>query len=278
VWQKDILRMRFNPDQPRFPNLQEQSLPDLIAKYRPLRKESAKMDFERIVKIFEGEFWASAPDSLNDPFDCLPSLQISHRSDRRERYRTYVKFLQPHATDEEVDFYVKTVSLEESARNLLESARKNAAIISFSEGGNFNPLLWSHYASGHSGVCICVDALAFQYRTACTLYPVTYTSIRPGLFFPPDDPFRNGEISLEAAYLTKPDCWAYEKEWRAILKSSGPLSFPKHLVKVVILGAKLDAEYEDRIIGLCKKRSETIEVFKVIFREQIYHPKFMKVI
>ena len=65
-----------------------------------------------------------------------------------------------------------------------------------------NPVLWSHYADSHRGMC-----LGFEIEGSI-LQPVRYVRTRPDLTIPPTDE------TARQLLLTKYWDWRYEKEWR----------------------------------------------------------------
>jgi Protein of unknown function (DUF2971) len=78
---------------------------------------------------------------------------------------------------------------------------KRCGMLCFSKHWN-NPLLWSHYADKHRGMC-----LGFEIDEN-TLKPVTYVSDRPELLMPPT------EESINQLLFTKFEDWQYEEELR----------------------------------------------------------------
>ncbi|APV50631.1 hypothetical protein BWI17_13595 [Betaproteobacteria bacterium GR16-43] len=74
---------------------------------------------------------------------------------------------------------------------------------------HLSPLLWAHYASGHSGVCLEFDATQEPFRNAVRVeYEQDY----------PTPDFANGNVDQLAriGLLTKAAWWEYEKEFRLI--------------------------------------------------------------
>jgi hypothetical protein len=78
---------------------------------------------------------------------------------------------------------------------------KSYGVICFSKQWD-NPLLWSHYAEKHQGMC-----LGFEVNED-SLKAVTYVSDRPELVIPPT------EASISQLLFTKFEDWKYEDEMR----------------------------------------------------------------
>jgi len=78
-------------------------------------------------------------------------------------------------------------------------------VLSFSEDPK-HPLMWSHYADAHRGICI-----GFRRDFFSQAMPVRYPQRVPRL-----DAGLPPETKRAAAFLTKRPAWAYEREWRLI--------------------------------------------------------------
>ena len=66
-----------------------------------------------------------------------------------------------------------------------------------------NPVLWSHYADKHRGICLGFDIARRGVK------PVTYQSERPRLRFPPS------RLDADQLLYTKFLDWQHEEEWRS---------------------------------------------------------------
>lgn len=77
-----------------------------------------------------------------------------------------------------------------------------------------NPVLWSHYADKHAGICLGFDV------PQDTLKPVRYTAVRPPLQAPPT------KDSADRLLYTKYKDWKYEQELRGwfTLEKRDPVS------------------------------------------------------
>jgi hypothetical protein len=105
-------------------------------------------------------------------------------------------------------------------------------------------LMWSHYASSHTGICI-----EFETNTQDTLFQ----ACKSVNYLPYYNNFTVDDIVdvsfsdiVERACLFKAEQWAYEKEWRLIVRSSRILDFdfsPECLTGV-ILGCRISEDDE----------------------------------
>jgi len=95
--------------------------------------------------------------------------------------------------------------LRDTLRSYKKEMNEKFGLVCFSDDW-VNPLMWSHYAEKHRGIC-----LGFDVDTR-VLHQVRYVSDRPSLEVPP---------TLETAQgllWTKFRDWSYEREWRAWLQ------------------------------------------------------------
>lgn len=91
--------------------------------------------------------------------------------------------------------------LREALRGFKKEMEQRYGLICFSKQWD-NPLLWSHYADMHRGIC-----LGFEVDER-GLRPVRYVTERPDLRIPPTIE------SMEEILFTKFKDWQYEEEWR----------------------------------------------------------------
>lgn len=121
-----------------------------------------------------------------------------------------------------------------------------------------NPLLWSHYADKHRGICLGFDV---DRRGLC---PVNYMEERSEL---PDAPTEEFASQL---YSTKYAGWKYEQEWRVTIQFDeeedrprfyywGPQSFI--VLREVIVGLDCGTTRED-VEAALGEHSDHIEIIK----------------
>ena len=140
-------------------------------------------------------------------------------------------------------------------------------------------LMWSHYANKHYGFCLEYDftpTLSYQpndlLMAQLMLFPVHYSDDRPLLskaLFDSKNLFnyiknkklpQNTLEKLMYGLLGKSLDWSYEKEWRIFqLAKQETMKLPK--ARKVFLGANMEEETKQRIIGIAKKKE--IPVFQM---------------
>jgi|SRR6267143_3161473 len=91
--------------------------------------------------------------------------------------------------------------LREALRGFKKQLAERFGVICFCKQWH-NPLLWSHYADKHRGIC-----LGFEIDER-GLKAVSYVTERPNLQIPPT------KESMDELLFTKYRDWQYEEEWR----------------------------------------------------------------
>lgn len=187
-------------------------------------------------------------DAFNDPFECSianvsPRDNPEALSVLRERYSAEAG-IPEHIKRQirEMDGSAFAEMMSRIARERVEDAKRafiaRRGVVCFAER-NENLLMWSHYSSGGSGMCL-------EFRTDHEMFEkaekVTYSKAPPAL-----DPLailaslsRDEQPAWIAdMYCTKPDDWRYEEEWRVIHREKGTAyTYPKELLKAVYFGPK----------------------------------------
>jgi hypothetical protein len=127
-----------------------------------------------------------------------------------------------------------------------------------------SPVLWSHYAEKHNGICLGFDVIKSE------LHEVNYSPTRIALKLEDEVATGLDDATAMAVTLTKFSDWSYEHEWRLIVPlaetvQEGSLHFqefgPNLRLKRVIVGASSDisrAQIHAALGGLCLP----VDVFK----------------
>ena len=149
-------------------------------------------------------------------------------------------------------------------KRFIDSQNNRTGLLSFS--GNWtNPVLWSHYATRHKGIC-----LGFDLRRS-TVETVEYTDERLRKALPDDkDPETIPKAIQDRLCRTKSRDWQYEQELRVLVdlakaKTEGPLHFwpfdENMRLAEVILGPRCDRQLSS-ITGLVAGSSAQAVAFK----------------
>ena len=215
--------------------------------------------------LLNRELYFSTVQGLNDPLD--------GQLDMHAFYQNLVKSLNP-TVDEETNrkaFLVhllnahsfkrpgseKSIGLNEA----LQEFMRQVGVLSLSKTA-VDPLLWSHYAAGHSGVCLGFDVDKIRSDSVFIRDDIDYRSHPPyhalflelaeelGQFVRPwenhrydnklGDEFYTRQISrlMHANLLVKSESWKYEKEYRLIRSTSGFEPFSPDSLQSIILGTR----------------------------------------
>jgi len=208
----------------------------------------------------------AAPTSFNDPYDCKVHFRPRVSSaDLRRKHVALVKKYMPQLNRAQrrakVAGDLKTVDPDEFLLKVsqgLQEAVEKLGVLSLSASDR-NILLWSHYAAGHTGLCLKFLATAdtpFFGRAQ----PVQYSVAYPEVELLRDSPDRH----IDAFLLTKAIDWKYEEEWRIIDHDSGPGEkvFPEGLLVGVILGARMPTEDKEVVVKRLGARKDPVQIYQ----------------
>jgi hypothetical protein len=142
--------------------------------------------------------------------------------------------------------------------------RQRIRVCAFTETHR-NPVVWSHYADEHRGICIEFDTDHIDIRNNlldAVIYSNTVPTLKP-----------NSWADERLSFLNKTKEWAYEKEWRYIVKEdSSFLTFNDSAIKRLLLGTRFqddDLEWVDFWLShYTQKRS--VPVVKMKFASTDY--------
>jgi hypothetical protein len=226
--------------------------PEFLYHYYPLRidEENKDRDLARVVRaVTSNEVYFSSINGFNDPFDCRP-IYVADEKD----FFPWVDAVKndgrfpPEMWEAIKDRWQRgDVTLDQVCSHLKEKvpeiiADKNGIFCLSSDGQNV--LMWSHYASSHTGVCLKFIA------TSTTEFfgeaqEVNYKKDRPivNIFL------KNDQKLAEDTFLTKNIDWKYESEFRIVgpKRKPGIHKFPKHLLKGLIFGSRIASDQEDAL-------------------------------
>jgi hypothetical protein len=194
--------------------------------------------------IKSGEVYFAPHANFNDPFDCNPSFPAS--AILRQQDPVTGEWVKRHPKDLDpnnlaIDFQVTT---RDFGRNTFFD---DWSIVSLSLDP-IHPLLWSHYASSHTGICI-------EYTLDTSLLPkkiglrqVTYSDKRPPFgmrqTFGNNEQIRNAMIEVLS---TKAEYWSYEQEVRLIKQiSPAALSVDGMKISSLIIGCRTSPENTEK--------------------------------
>jgi len=207
--------------------------------------------------LSNSQLWFSKPAELNDPFDC--------RVDIIDCLENAIKYFGGINQSKWRDLMTLRTK-HEVILNTIQMHSKELGLCSFSGSININenPLLWSHYANKHEGVCLMykIPHDFVSNKNVLAISPVTYDEEdnqpltkwfieNAGLF--DRDNIDDLLMGLHKYVLTiKDNSWSYEGETRLIRDQSGLLYIDKVFLAQVTFGLHTDTENENRIKDILK--------------------------
>ena len=167
--------------------------PQLVFKYKSV---SGSVDFCRLLNIIrDNKIYLPNVEELNDPLEGFQCKMLESADERKKKRNQY-------------------------------------RVLALSEDGFLAPL-WSHYADGYAGICLC-------YRTDKSfseLVPVKYIDKTKSWSTDPD-------IAAREDLEMKSCDWSYEKEWRLIREDADStdmfLKYDVDELACVLIGYKMD--------------------------------------
>jgi len=144
-----------------------------------------------------------------------------------------------------------------------------------------NPLMWSHYANSHKGICIEYD-LSEELKNVeslkSLLIPVRYLNERVTIDYTLMDKIDLNNILAKgkndilkffiSGLYTKHDVWKYEDEWRSIIPvKQGNRNIQLGKISALYLGNKMEEATTNMIINLINKSNNglgEISIFKMV--------------
>lgn len=166
---------------------------------------------------------------------------------------------------------------------LLKDFLSKLTVTCFSASGWDNQLMWSHYASAYSGICVEYDFEQMD-NFIGFMYPVRYSNARPTVSlrdlgissFAKDenDNLATEEVDIASLFsylLSKNKCWNYEEEWRIINIEEAPYA-PRFInapfVKSITLGLKMDDMCRYLLWDVCQEMN--IDCYQLVVNSSDY--------
>ncbi len=220
----------------------EGNFPQNLYKYRPLDDgEGEKRSLEILKK---SEFWFASAPTFNDPFDCNLSEVLQHSEEDIEAYIDKHGFSSKKRSNIKKKFSDDPSSIRNMAINSRAKAINSRGILSLSS--NYDQILmWSHYASSHTGMVIGLDILEDPEFFEIP-FRVSYVDE-----YEPLDYFAKQKESIKKNISTKSKSWAYEEELRIFKESVKTYQISRKAIKTIHFGCKTPDEKIHEIIKSC---------------------------
>ncbi len=209
----------------------ELNCPKYIYKYKPLRSEE---DLQRLIDIIDfNRIYTPHYYELNDP---LEGQDVEIEITRYAGISIYY-----NADKEDM---------------IIQETKKKYGILCFSDIANSSQL-WTHYASGYSGVCLCFSSEgAFS-----DIRPVRYVKKQKKMSIREEEVDSYLYKLVKESFYLKMQNWSYEREFRLVVErgNEGYYYFDPTALKGIILGHKVP---EKKIEAVFSHLSPDIKRFK----------------
>ncbi|QGS30202.1 DUF2971 domain-containing protein [Cupriavidus metallidurans] len=203
------------PSQFDMPDIEDTTPPPVLYKFMSINGERWTW-FQNLIRL--GQIYLSSPLDFNDPFDCLPRLDIPSNQDKRVNKRLFrAGARQGHSRKvrrEQVGI-VRSQSSSVWRENYQNSAHRRIREVGVYcvSANNSHPLMWSHYAEKHTGLSIGFKTGVGIFRIA---HKIEYSDIRPHY-----NHLSTNSKEFYDVYHKKAKFWEYEDEYRILSLNTG---------------------------------------------------------
>lgn len=162
-------------------------------------------------------------------------------------------------------------------KTLLDKKMAHWGVLSLAKRWNC-PLMWSHYAYNHQGLCIEYDT---DENTCNRLSPVDYKRPRSIKVSDLIQSELDGSIKawhkiVNAYFFTKARDWKYEKEWRCVSVTLGKISAPFR-ISGIYFGLRCDPAVKKTIYNLLQNQKKpSVRFYQVIDNKKDFFLKKQK--
>lgn len=200
--------------------------PPFLYKYHRLNMHLMEM-------LTNSEFYMSKKSGLNDPLDLAYDITFDDYLSIYLEKNPSLKNDKKHLDTAKWLFNYRVDEGESHIANDLDDTLTKNRICCFTEDGN-NPLMWSHYAENHTGVCVKFKP-SNDPELESALLPVKYS----------DKLVKIKQLSdFSKSLLTKLKVWSIEKEWR-ILSENERFRFKSEAIVEIVLGLNVTGKTLD---------------------------------
>lgn len=202
------------------------------------------MNLHLMEMLTSAEFYMSKKSELNDPLDMACTISLENYLNLYFEKYPSLKNDPIHVERISSCFNWKIERCENDWIDDIDESQSKQKVVCFTEDGD-NPLMWSHYALNHTGVCLKFEP-SKDSNFEKALFPVTYA----------DELVEAKSTSdFSRSLLTKLRTWSIEREWR-IISDKDKFPFRQEALVEIVLGLKVP--------------ESTMSWFKQ-FRENVYY-------
>ncbi len=246
-------------------------------KYRPLAEDiNSKHIHQYTLNLLQkGELYFSSPKEFNDPFDGIIEYEEKITTRDIESLGLRVGVNQEYLQSLISKYICNPQKLIEIYQNkILEFQNNNKLRILCLSKTELSPLLWSHYAAYHTGICVGFRAhklneksygikikpgymdknlLLPEFPDMMIPFPIKYTDKVPQKYH-----FGKGnDEALKQSFTCKSKEWSYEKEVRVVAIESpsfrNPVIIDVNEIEEIIFGLRTNIELIQQVIDIISK-------------------------
>ena len=207
----------------------------------------------------DGLLHHSRPSTFNDPWEAKPAARSPATAKELQAARRRIEHIYQQQGQTQAQARraaTKTLtSPREFEVHLVQTMTHHFEQMSLCclSSSKDHTLLWSHYARGHTGICVEFDANVLPVSAALQ---VQYQTGYPTITYPFDEAGKD----LLDVLMTKSAVWSYESEYRMFNYIAGNrpphyrdddhAALDKSAVTVVILGSEMPQEHRDVVVQM----------------------------
>lgn len=265
-------------------NLLLGELPPILYHYQPAH--SAEYEQRLQTLLTDRVLYCCSPTQFNDPWDCKPYYRPEDFHDLARTANGARWLAQTLAKPQDLpevitllqqDTIFRAKMVYNLQRNMEQIMEQRWRIYCLSPSPNIN-LMWSHYACGHTGICLGFSTSNPVFSQA---WKVFYSATYPIARIEDDQ-----ETSTRTLLLSKSDDWDYECEYRllarpaefvvrgtegrGLMTQDNFLSLPDNALQVIIVGCR--GNYQ-RVKSLVNECSPEMAVRKAVVERDSYQVK-----
>lgn len=238
------------------------------------------------VVLVESLLHLRSPEEFNDPFDMGADFSIGGTEAQKvARYQGIFARNFPHGTAEQRDTFVAELMTKSPAellpriRTSYTNQRKCFGVVCFVGGVRpwANVLMWSHYGSEHSGVCLRFDP-ARDVRVFHAALHLDFNDTYPIIDFIVE--FHKG---IGGSLLRKHPRWKYEQEHRiSVSEQAGKfLPFRPEALTGIVLGCRAAPDLEVMVRDLLAERQAkglpNVQIYRAYQHRSRYDLRILKI-
>ncbi|GAB6139882.1 DUF2971 domain-containing protein [Methylosoma difficile] len=232
-----------------------------------------------IESIVQRTIFAPRPEDLNDPFDCQVDLESVFERAISLASGEKLHFIKSFYENK---VFIENWKNEMSSKGVYSFSLINSQILS-------EPLMWSHYADEHRGVCLeyilpkefILENLMAQHLEnrlfVCNSVDYQDSGFVECILKASPDLERFAEDLARKYLLTKSPSWHYEKEGRLVLRQSGSIKLPNESLRRVYFGLRSAKSDIELITELARSYSGCNSFYKAIKGKGDFEFKFEEI-